>query len=167
MLESAFSGSTDYAGGTELEYNTLAAQSLGTACCMDQQLIVHGGGHNRIEFCDILTSDRKMVHVKKYGGSSVLSHLFFQGAVSGELFVSDGEFRAKLNHELPRGYKLINPKLSRPNASQYEIVYAIISRSENPLDIPFFRKVSLRNARCRLVSYGYSVTKKKIQNSRM
>ena len=156
-------GLPDYAGGTELEYNTLAAQSLGTACCMDQQLIVHGGGHNRIEFCDILTNDRKMIHVKKYGGSSVLSHLFFQGAVSGELFVSDGEFRAKLNRELPRGYKLPNPKASRPNAAQYEIVYAIISRSANPLDLPFFSKVSFRNARRRLVSYGYSVTKKKIQ----
>jgi uncharacterized protein (TIGR04141 family) len=153
----------DYTEGSELEYNRLAAQSLGTACCMDQQLIVHGGGHNRIEFCDILTNDRRLVHVKKYGGSSVLSHLFFQGAVSGELFVSDGEFRAKLNHELPRGYKLTNPRASKPNASQYEIVYAIISRSVNPLDMPFFSKVSLRNARRRLVSYGYSVTKKKIQ----
>jgi uncharacterized protein (TIGR04141 family) len=91
------------------------------------------------------------------------SHLFFQGAVSGELFVSDGEFRARLNRELPRGYKLTNPKASRPNASQYEIVYAIISRSVNPLDMPFFSKVSLRSARRRLTSYGYSVTKKKIQ----
>jgi len=152
----------NYAGGSELEYNTRAAASLGTACCMDQQLIVHGGGHNKIEFCDILTTDKKLIHVKKYGGSSVLSHLFFQGAVSGELFVSDGEFRAKLNQELPKGYKLSNPRVSRPNASQYEVVYAIISRSANPLDMPFFSKVSLRNARRRLLSFGYSVTKKKI-----
>lgn len=148
---------------SESEYNELAAQNLGTACCMDQRLILHGGGRNRIEFCDILTNDRKMIHVKKYGGSSVLSHLFFQGAVSGELFVSDGEFRAKLNRELPTGYKLTNPKTSRPNASQYEIVYAIISRSLNPLDMPFFSKVSLRGARRRLTSYGYVVTKRKIQ----
>ena len=156
----------DYTGGSELEYNTTAAESLDGACCMDQRLIVHGGGHNRIEFCDILTDDKKMIHVKKFGGSSVLSHLFSQGAVSGELFVSDGEFRAKLDNTLPRGYKVPNPRVTRPNASQYEIVFAIITGSVNPLDIPFFSKVSLRSARRRLVSYGYRVSKKKIQKVR-
>ncbi|MDR3547139.1 MAG: TIGR04141 family sporadically distributed protein [Candidatus Pacebacteria bacterium] len=152
----------NYTGGTELDYNNLAVSSLGTACCMDQKLITHGGGHSKIEFCDIFTGDRKLIHVKKYGGSSVLSHLFSQGSVSGELFVSDGEFRAKLNQELPRGYKLTNPRGSRPDARQYEVVYAIISNSQNPLEMPFFSKVSLRNARRRLTSYGYTVTKKKI-----
>ena len=153
----------DYRGGTELAYNEAAVQSLGGACCMDQRMIIHGGGHNKIEFCDIFTSDKKLVHVKKYGGSSVLSHLFMQGAVSGELLVSDGEFRAKLNRELPRGYKLADPKRTRPDPSEYEIVYAIISGSANPLNIPFFSKVSLRSARRRLASYGYNITKKKIQ----
>lgn len=153
----------DYENGTELEYNETAASRIGDACCMDQQLIPHGGGHNSIEFCDIYTSDNRLVHVKKYGGSSVLSHLFMQGAVSGELLVSDGEFRAKLNEKLPRGYKLANPKSTRPDPSRYEIVFAIISESSNPLNIPFFSKVSLRNARRRLESYGYKVTKKKIQ----
>jgi uncharacterized protein (TIGR04141 family) len=153
----------DYTGGTELEYNEAAAQGLGAACCMDQRIIVHGGGHSKIEFCDIFTSDKKLVHVKKYGGSSVLSHLFMQGAVSGELLVSDGEFRAKLNRELPRGYKLVDPKRNRPNPSEYEVVYAIISGSANPLNIPFFSKVSFRSSRRRLASYGYNVTKKKIQ----
>jgi uncharacterized protein (TIGR04141 family) len=153
----------DYEGGSELDYNRNAAQHLGGACCMDQRIIMHGGGYNRIEFCDIFTRDNKLIHVKKYGGSSVLSHLFMQGAVSGELFVSDGEFRSRLNRELPRGYKLADPRRTRPNPSEYEIVYAIISGSANPLNIPFFSKVSLRSARRRLESYGYKVTKKKIQ----
>ena len=133
----------DYRGGSELEYNEAAAQGLDRACCMDQRMIIHGGGHNKIEFCDILTSDKKIVHVKKYGGSSVLSHLFMQGAVSGELLVSDGEFRAKLNRALPRGYKLVDPKRIRPNPSEYEIVYAVISGSASPLNIPFFSKVDV------------------------
>ena len=146
-----------------MAYNQRAAATLGNACCMDQRLIVHGGGHNKIEFCDILTREKRLVHVKKYGGSSVLSHLFMQGAVSGELLVSDGEFRARLNQVLPRGYKLSDPKRSRPNATDYEVVFAIISGSARPLDIPFFSKVSLRSARRRLESYGYSVKKQKIQ----
>ena len=42
------------------------------------------------------------------------------------------------------------------------MVFAIVSKSEKPLDIPFFSKVSLRNARKRLSAYGYTVTRKKI-----
>lgn len=156
----------EYTGGSELDYNTLAANAVGNACCMDQHLIVHGGGHNRIEFCDILTGDRKLIHVKKYGGSAVLSHLFSQGAVSGELLVSDSDFRSKVIDQLPKGYKQIIPRGTKPDATQYEIVYAIISGSENPLDIPFFSKVSLRNARRRLMSYGFAVTKKKVAKDR-
>lgn len=154
----------DYQGGNELDYNTDAAAQLGNAWCMDQQMIIYGGGHNRIEFCDILTADHKLIHVKKYGGSSVLSHLFSQGAVSGELFVSDRTFREKLNPQLPRGQKLAGQGANRPNAADYEIVYAIISESQNPLNIPFFSKVSLRTARRRLSSFGFRVSKKKIQS---
>lgn len=151
----------DYRGGDESTYNIIAADSHPNACCMDRKFIMYGGGHNKIEFCDIFTGDKKIVHIKKYGGSSILNHLFAQGVVSSELFVSDEDFRLKLNRELPRGYKLANAH-NRPNASEYEIVYAIISRSPNPLEIPFFSKVSLRNARRRLSSYGYAITKKKI-----
>lgn len=151
----------DYTVGSELQYNTDATAHLGNACCMDQKTIIHGGGHSKIEFCDIF-GDNRLIHVKKYGASSVLSHLFMQGTVSGELLVSDVEFRVKLNRELPRGYKLAEPR-RRPNPSDYEVVYAIISKSLNPLNIPFFSKVSLRSARRRLASYGYQVTKKKIQ----
>jgi uncharacterized protein (TIGR04141 family) len=53
----------------------------------------------------------------------------------------------------------------RPNAAEYEIVFAVISKSAGELDIPFFSKVSLRNARRRLGSFGYRVTKKKIQKT--
>lgn len=151
----------DYTGGDEFTYNNFAADIHQGACCMDRKFIMHGGGHNKIEFCDIFTGDKKIVHVKKYGGSSVLNHLFAQGVVSGELFVSDEDFRVKLNQELPNGSKLANVH-NRPNAPDYEIVYAIISKSANPLDIPFFSKVSFRNAKRRLSSYGYTVTKKKI-----
>ncbi len=151
----------DYISGDELEYNTTASGTLAGACCMDQKLINHGGGHNKIEFCDIFTNDKKIIHVKKYGGSSILSHLFAQGMVSGELFIGDEEFRRKLNVHLPRTHKLSNIR-TRPNPSEYEVVYAIISKSTDPLDIPFFSKVSLRNSAKRLKTLGYNVSKKKI-----
>ncbi len=150
----------DYAQATEGAYNRAVATSLGL-CCMDNDPIVHGGGRSKIEFCDLLTPDKKIIHVKRYGGSSPLSHLFAQGVVSGELFASDAEFRRKVNDRLPDAYKLANPD-TRPKAGEYEVVYAIISHSDADLDIPFFSKVSLKNARSRLEFCGYNVSLKKV-----
>ena len=82
--------------------------------------------------------------------------------VSAELFLQDEAFRRKVNDKLPATLKLSDVRV-RPNPSEYEIVYGIISRSSNPLEIPFFSKVNLRNARRRLQAYGYKVTKKKIR----
>jgi len=146
----------------EGEYNLFATASVPGSCCMDGKVVPHGGGHSKVEFCDLYTSDKRIVHIKRYGGSSVLSHLFSQGVVSGELFVGDGDFREKVNAQLPAERRLSDPSL-RPNTSEYEIVYGIISNDDGPLDIPFFSKVSLRNARRRLSNFGYHVAIKKIQ----
>jgi uncharacterized protein (TIGR04141 family) len=102
-----------------------------------------------VGFCDLLTVDKRLIHVKRYSGSQQLCHLSSQGVVAGELFVQDADFRQKLNDKLPAAHKLANV-ITRPDPSEYEIVFAIISKSKNPLDIPFFSKVSLRNARRRL-----------------
>lgn len=146
----------------ENSYNNIATTALTGSYCMDGKLIMHGGGHSSVEFCDIYTSDKKLVHVKKYAGSGVFSHLFSQGVVSGELFASDDSFRVKVNAKLPAGLKIPNPR-QRPNTPEYEIVYGVISNKTTPLNLPFFSKVSLRNARKRLQSYGYEVSLKKIQ----
>jgi uncharacterized protein (TIGR04141 family) len=67
----------DYGHTDENAYNKAAASALPDSCCMDRELIYHGGGHSSIEFCDIYEKDAKrMIHVKQYGGSSHLSHLF-------------------------------------------------------------------------------------------
>lgn len=150
----------DYAHDGEGAYNEAATGEIDNACCMDRKTITHGGGHSSIEFCDVLTGDRKLVHVKRYSGSAQLSHLFAQGAVSGELFVQDAQFRQKLNEKLPEGHKLADPQ-QQPDPHDYEVVFAIIVGTDE-LDIPFFSKVSLRNARRRLRGYGYTVTKKRI-----
>ncbi len=56
---------------------------------MDKKNIPYGGGYSRIEFCDLFSKSKQMIHVKRYGGSSVLSHLFNQGLVSGECTPQD------------------------------------------------------------------------------
>ena len=145
----------------ENEYNKETAKNNTDFCCMDRELISHGGGYSKIEFCDLYTKDKKIIHVKHYGGSAVLSHLFSQGVVSGELLLADKEFREKVNEKLPNGYKLSNPN-DKPNSSDFQIIFGIISSSSKQLEIPFFSKVSLRNAKRRLETYGYKVSLQKI-----
>jgi uncharacterized protein (TIGR04141 family) len=151
-----------YTHKDEGAYNEYLPPVLANSCCMDRKLISYGGAHSSIEFCDLMTNSNQLVHIKRYGGSSHLSHLFNQGVVSGELFISDGAFRQKINEKLPATHKLPDV-VNSPDARKWEIVFAIISKSNNPLDIPFFSKVSLRNAQRRLQTYGYKVSKKKIQ----
>lgn len=153
----------NYNHENEGAYNKSVPAAIPNSFCMDQNTIPYGGGHSTVEFCDLLTADNRIVHVKRYSGSAQLSHLFNQGIVSGELFVQQEDFRAKLNDKLPAALKLADAA-ARPDADNYEIVFAIISKSNNPLEIPFFSKVTLRNARRRLRGYGYKVTLAKISN---
>lgn len=115
-------------------------------CLMDQKLIHYGGGHSKIEFCDLFTSDKKIIHIKRYSGSSVLSHLFSQGVNSAKAFLSDGEFRAKVNEILPENRRFMSSP--KPSIRHYEIVFGIISESADtlPMALPFFSKLTLMNA---------------------
>ena len=128
---------------------------------MDKKNIRYGGGASQIEFCDLFTRNRVMVHVKRYGGSSVLSHLFAQGVVSATLFLQDSDFRRKVNQALPASHRLSRPE-RRPNVQHYEVAFAIVSRSRGDLALPFFSKVNLRNACQTLTGFGYQVTLTKI-----
>lgn len=125
---------------------------------MDGQLISHGGGHSKIEFCDLFSIDKHLIHVKRYGGSSVLSHLFAQGAVSARLLLSDPDFRKKVNETLPASHKLKNVS-QKPKAEDFEVVYVIASNSKDECpELPLFSKINLRNSVNQLQTYGMKVS---------
>ena len=76
-------------------------------------------------------------------------------------FLADKDFRSKVNNKLSESHKLNSPD-EKPNPSEYEVVFAIISSSPKELEIPFFSKVSLRNIKRRLETFGYKVSLQKI-----
>jgi uncharacterized protein (TIGR04141 family) len=142
---------------TEPAYNQrVAAEQPGVLALMDEHFIRHPGRSDKVEFCDLYTTSREMIHVKRYGASSVLSHLFAQGLVSGNLFFRDREFRHKVNAELPATHRLPDPD-SRPRDGEYTIIFGIITKSAGPLTLPFFSRVNLRSAYQQLASLGYAV----------
>lgn len=146
---------------TEPEYlKEFEPDKLGFAY-MDRKEIMIGGGRNRVEFCDLFSRDGHIVHVKRYGGSSVLSHLFNQAIVSADCFLNEAKFREQLNTLLPSEYQLADTA-SAPIASNYVICLAIMSKEQGSLELPFFSKVSLKYAVRALRRMGLKVTKLKI-----
>lgn len=147
----------------ENKYNESVAESSPlNFALMDRKTIPIGGGYSKIEFCDLYTSTQVLIHVKKYGGSSVLSHLFSQGVVSATSFLSDPDFRKSVNELLPERFKFADTA-QRPNPADYEVCYAIMSSAPGDLILPFFSKVSLKNAIKQLQILGFRYSLKKIE----
>lgn len=87
----------------EAEYNIdLCDSDRARLALMDQKNISVGGVHDKVEFCDVYTTDRCMIHIKRYGSSSVLGHLFNQGLVSGTLLRSMPASSKKSTRSFPR-----------------------------------------------------------------
>lgn len=151
----------DYADNTEDTYNIRVGQAASGFHLMHKVLIPYGGGKSSIEFCDLLGSNGDIIHVKRFSGSRDLSHLFAQGLNSGQLFQIDAGFRRAVDPHLPpslRGRFIED----RPAAKELQVIFAIVSKSLKPFNLPFFAKLSLRHAAQRLEIYGYRVALAKI-----
>lgn len=145
-----------YSVANEGEYNKNICDFDTNLHLMDKNNVKTGGPHDKIEFCDVIVGSAIFVHVKYYRSSATLSHLFSQGAVAAETFAKDEDFRNKLNKKLPKHIALLDTSL-RPNTGEYKVVYAIATEKNIPLELPFFSKVTLKNAFLQLSALGYCV----------
>lgn len=129
----------------------------------DKQKVFHGGGQGQVEICDLFGFDKNLIHIKRYGKSSVLSHLFSQGFVSGQLIQLDSEFRRKVVEKLPAGFKPLLDVASRPAEGDFTITFGVISEDQGQsLHLPFFSRVNINNT-CRILrGHGYKVELLKI-----
>jgi len=152
----------DYDDTTEGAYvKRIAKADAQRLAAMDGKTIGYGGGASKIEFCDLLTAKGDLIHIKRYGQSAALSHLFAQGLTSGELFQTDPDFRKALNSKLPVGHRLNDP-VKRPRQGEYRVVFAVVSDRPGSLTLPFFSRLNLKHAARRLEGYGFRVAKAKI-----
>ncbi len=157
----------EYNDNSEETYNARICDENAAFALMDQKLIKYGGPRSGVEFCDIFTTGRDIIHVKRYGQSKVFSHFFSQGTVSAELFHTQSEFRHTVNDTLPDTHKIADPR-KVPDRDEYRIVFGIVSDAAgSTLSIPFFSRLNLRAASNRLIGYGYRVALSKISVSEM
>jgi uncharacterized protein (TIGR04141 family) len=148
-----------YAGRQERPYLEAIADNE-TLFLMDRKLVKPEGATSSIEFCDLLTRDGHLVHVKKYSSSSVLSHLFSQAYVSAETLLHSPDLVAKISALLPHGmdFEFDGSVFPRQN----KVVLAIMQERAGDLHMPFFSKVNLRQYSQRLRDMGFQVELLKI-----
>lgn len=149
----------------EGEYNADVAEKHPDQFALldDKQKVFHGGGQGQIEICDLFGVDKNFIHIKRYGKSSVLSHLFSQGFVSGQLIQLDPEFRKKVKDKLPADFKALIDPSSHPAEGEFTVTFAVISEDQGKsLHLPFFSRVNINNT-CRILrGHGYKVELLKI-----
>jgi uncharacterized protein (TIGR04141 family) len=149
------------AGEDENQYAHKAASQVPGLVVMDRQLSKPQGAATRIEFCDLFSSKRMLIHMKAKNRSSTLSHLFAQGLASAEALLWDEEFRKQVRQHLrahPSHAALV--PTDRPAAKDFEIVYAVITKPTTnwPLSLPFLSLLNLAHAARRLRQHGYKVS---------
>ena len=85
-----------------------------------------------------------------------------QALVSGEAFRADPDFRAEALARLAKPFHLFMRERT-PQPAEFQIVFAVISEKSEPLRLPFFSRVNLRQASRRLQAFGYRTSLLKIQ----
>jgi len=147
----------------ENDYNIRLSNFFSNSICLDAKNISHGGKYSKIEFCDVFDlNNNNLIHVKKYSGSSVLSHLFAQGAVSAELLLNDSNFKDKVEAKIKEQIDEFYFK----DRTTYNIIFGVIAKPQkDSVDFPFFSKVTLTSAVQKLQNMkGYDVYVKVIPN---
>lgn len=127
---------------------------------LDQHWVRQNDTNQNYEFCDLITQDDRIVHVKKYGGSSVLSHLFAQATNGINMLLNSPEIIPQIEDHLSDTYIsfIFNPSEPR----RHKIVFAIIQEREGILHLPFFSKVNLRHHAREMQNKGFIVELAKI-----
>jgi uncharacterized protein (TIGR04141 family) len=151
-------------------YNQKAAGSFEHLALLDKKNKKAKGARTAIEPCDLFSGSGQFIHVKRKLRSAALSHLFAQGAVAAETFLRDEKFRKEVkkvleaqNPELAK--RIGNPK-DRPDPSQYEVVFAIITpptKEKWPQALPFFSQLNLVRTASRLSLLGFRVALHRIE----
>ncbi|MHB2253360.1 DUF6119 family protein [Corynebacterium aurimucosum] len=164
-------------GETEPDYNNrITKDSLGNLLKLDAKIKRPGGASSGIEFCDALTKDGELIHIKRKARSSTLSHLFAQGSVSAMTFMSDGYYRDEIrkmvsnsveNEKAGDWLQLIPDSESTVDRERYTVAYAVITNTPKRVTnsqtnkrndwLPFFSKLNLMQQGKQLRTMGFQL----------
>lgn len=141
-------------GETEASYNERVATSDPDYFLnLDKILFKPSEAESSIEFCDLLSINGEMIHVKRRSSSSMLSHLFSQGSVSAQILLNDSLFRDNLRKKInsltskraSEFASLFSEENVKKDNRKLTVIYAIIpsSNKSGRGSIPFFSRLNL------------------------
>ncbi len=126
----------------------------------------HPDFRHGIEFSDVLTTDR-IIHVKKYKGSSLTSHLLNQTSVSAILLRNDQGMRDWISDRSTQDFGGANLILDATNSLvndniEYLILFMYDGDKKPSEFLPFFSMVALQIAIKRIRQLGFEVKVSKV-----
>jgi uncharacterized protein (TIGR04141 family) len=159
-----------YHGEPEPRYNRLVAETDPSRFVLLDGQLFRVPGETGVELCDLLSDAGVLIHVKRKGRSSVLSHLFLQAANSCDLLRRSALAREQLTEMIqasPTSTSFLDATvavltaLERRDAGP-EVVFAFLGdfRSNRIADLPLFSKVSLVQVVRTLGLLGYHTSYK-------
>ncbi|MGE4572370.1 MAG: DUF6119 family protein [Candidatus Izemoplasmatales bacterium] len=142
---------------TEREYLESVCDSNPDLLLVDQKLVYTGRG--KFEPCDIFDiPNRNFIHVKRYGSSKILSHLFAQATVSSDLFMNK-RFNADVLDKIKNIASESGIEVSDFEYSKCQVTMAIITEKDFPqngrVNIPFFSMVNVVRTIQQINDWGY------------
>jgi len=162
-----------YHGESEPRYNRLVADADPARFVLLDGQLFRTPGEAGVELCDLLSDTGVLVHVKRKGRSSVLSHLFLQAANSCDLLRRSPPAREQLiqmvqasttSPDLVDATRATLAALERRDSGP-EITFAFLGdfRTNRIADLPLFSKVSLVQVVRTLGLLGYRTSYKLVR----
>jgi uncharacterized protein (TIGR04141 family) len=154
-----------YRGGTEGSYNESVGRADPDRFAVLDRSLIQLPDETGIEPCDLVGASGALVHVKRKGKSSVLSHLFLQAVNSCDTLRWSPEAKAQLREMIKaRGASptLVASALQaldrlEQGGHDIEVVFAFLGdwRQRTITSLPLFSRVSLVQAARRIGQLGY------------
>jgi uncharacterized protein (TIGR04141 family) len=159
-----------YRGGTEGAYNQGAGRAEPDRFAVLDRSLIRLPDETGIEACDLVSASGALVHVKRKGKSSVLSHLFLQAVNSCDALRWSPEAQAQLR-EMIKAHgtspALVSSVLQafdrlERGGHDIEVVFAFLGdwRRRTITSLPLFSRVSLVQAARRIGQLGYRASVK-------
>lgn len=147
-------------GEHENDYNARVSKEKGWLL-LDRKMFQFGDRYQKIEACDLLTSDKKFISVKKMNSSATLSHLFAQGSVSAKLFRSDNQYSNLIINKFNEKW----PEIKFELLGNPIFVYSIPTRKKGRISdcLFFFSLINLIDHVQVIQAFGYQVALCKIE----
>lgn len=157
-----------YRGGSETTYNGQAGRARPLEFVVLDSRLIRFPGEYGFEACDLIHSSGALVHVKRKGKSSTLSHLFFQAVNSCEALHSSQEARTQLKNwvtavepsEELRDAVLVALSRLDEGYRDLDLVFAFLGdwRGRPITSLPLLSKISLAQTAARVALFGFTPT---------